>query len=97
MEEFNLTPEDIFNSTVAFTYAHSVYDNMVSMYDEIMGKKAVCAVINKEIHMPQPSGKDVDLPYKVMLVMFIDLIKCYQGMFPGLVHTARQAMEVRGA
>lgn len=80
MEEFNFTPEEVYNSIVAFAHAHSVYDEMVSLYDEIMKKDAVCAVIDKEIHMPQPGGKDVDLPYKVMLVMFIDLIKCYQGM-----------------
>ena len=78
--EFNFTPEEVYNSKVAFLHAHAVYDEMLTRYDEIMADEKVCAIIDKEIHMPQPSGKDVDLPYKVMLVMFIDLIKCYQGM-----------------
>ena len=58
----------------------SVYNEMVAVYDSTMLNNALCKVIDSEIHMPQPSGKDVEIPYKVMLVMFIDLIKCYQGM-----------------
>ena len=78
--EFNFTPEEIYSSKVAFLQARSVYDEMVALYDDVMANKAVCAIIDREIRMPQLGGKDVDLPYKVMLVIFIDLIKCYQNM-----------------
>ena len=36
--------------------------------------------IDQEIHMPQPRGKDVDINNKVLMVLFIDLLKCYQNM-----------------
>ena len=78
--EFNFTPEEIANSKMAFASAYKVYKQMLSVYDDIMANKEVCKVINKEIRMPQPNGKDVDMQYKVILVFFIDLIKCYQNM-----------------
>lgn len=78
--DYNFTPEEIITSKNAFSNARHVYDEMLALYDKIMANKSVCSVINKEIRMPQPNGKDVDIPYKVMLVMYIDLIKCYQNM-----------------
>lgn len=57
-----------------------IYTEMVSVYNTIMSNNDLCGVINTEIHMPQPSGKDVEITYKVLLVLFIDFIKCYQGM-----------------
>lgn len=78
--EFDFTPEEVYSSKVAFAPALAVYEKMLPLYDRIMENDAVTAIINTEIRMPQPNGKDVDLPYKVMLVMYIDLIKCYQNM-----------------
>lgn len=78
--EFNFTPEEVRDAKLAFASAYKVYKEMISMYDDIMANKEVCKVINKEIRMPQPNGKDVDMQYKVVLVFFIDLIKCYQNM-----------------
>lgn len=78
--DFNFTAEEIRDSKMAFASAYKVYKEMLSVYDDIMANNEVCKVINKEIRMPQPNGKDVDMQYKVILVFFIDLIKCYQNM-----------------
>lgn len=67
-------------SNTTYSDLQHVFEEMASVYDSILPDKSLCHVIDTEIHMPQPSGKDVDIPYKVMLVMFIDLLKCYQGM-----------------
>ncbi|MBQ9201295.1 MAG: hypothetical protein IJ154_02840 [Bacteroidales bacterium] len=64
----------------AFSGLQHVYTEMVSVYNTIMANNNLCGVINAEIHMPQPNGKDVEISYKVLLVLFIDFIKCYQGM-----------------
>lgn len=64
----------------AYSDLQHVYTEMVSVYNTIMSNKDLCGVINTEIHMPQPSGEDVEISYKVLLVFFIDFIKCYQGM-----------------
>lgn len=74
------TAEEIINSTLAFSYILRIFEEMINVYDEIIANEEVCSIINREIHMPQPSGKDVDLPYKVILVIFIDLVKCYHNM-----------------
>ena len=78
--EFEFTPEEIRDSKIAFASAYKIYKEMLTVYDDIMANKDVCKVINNEIRMPQPNGKDVDLQYKVVLVFFVDLIKCYQNM-----------------
>lgn len=65
---------------VAFSDLQHVYNEMTSVYNTIMSNNDLCGVIDTEIHMPQPSGKDVEISYKVLLVIFIDFIKCYQGM-----------------
>lgn len=67
-------------SLATYLDLQQVFKEMVSVYDCILPNESLCKVIDTEIHMPQPNGKDVEIPYKVMLVMFIDLIKCYQGM-----------------
>ena len=64
----------------AYSALQHVYTEMVSVYNTIMSNKDLCGVINTEIHMPQPSGEDVEISYKVLLMFFIDFIKCYQGM-----------------
>jgi len=80
MEEFNFTPEEVRASKTAFLHARYVYDEMISLYEAILKNTEVCSIIDKEIHMPGPAGKDADINYKVMMVMFIDLIKCFQNM-----------------
>lgn len=75
MESSFTTPDGLL-----FTSLAEVYHEMLSVYNEIIANKGVCSVIAKEIRMPQPNGKDVDNQYKVLLVLFIDLVKCYQNM-----------------
>lgn len=67
-------------SIATYLDLQQVFKEMVSVYDCILPNESLCEIIDTEIHMPQPNGKDVEISYKVMLVMFIDLIKCYQGM-----------------
>lgn len=67
-------------SGVAYSDLQHVYNEMVSVYNSVMSNNGLCGVIDTEIHMPQPSGEDVEISYKVLLVIFIDFIKCYQGM-----------------
>lgn len=67
-------------ATGVYAFAKLVYDKMLLLYDRIIKNRPICDVIDQEIHMPQPSGKDVDLQYKIVLVFCIDLIKCYQNM-----------------
>ncbi len=73
-KEENVSPYDV------YLHAKQVYDKMLPLINGIMAERNVCRIIDQEIHMPQPNGKDVDINYKVLMVLFIDLIKCYHYM-----------------
>lgn len=72
--------DQLLDSTRAFSSAYMVYDEMLKVFKEIRGNKEICSVLRKEIHMPTPQKKDVDTELKVILVFYIDCVKCLQNM-----------------
>lgn len=72
--------DQLLDSTKAFVPAYMVYEEMLKVYNEVRANKDLCAVLRKEIHMPNPSKKDVGIEIKVILVFYIDFVKCLQNM-----------------
>lgn len=72
--------DQLLDSTRAFSSAYMVYDEMLKVFKEVRGNKEICSVLRKEIHMPTPQKKDVDTELKVILVFYIDYVKCLQNM-----------------
>ena len=72
--------DQLLDSTRAFAPAYQVYDEMLRVFKEVRGNKEICSILRKEIHMPNPQKKDVNIELKVILVFYIDLVKCFQNM-----------------
>ena len=72
--------DQLLDSTRAFLPAYMVYDEMLRVFKEVRGNKDICSILRKEIHMPTPQKKDVDIELKVILVFYIDFVKCLQNM-----------------
>ena len=72
--------DQLLDSTRAFVPAYMVYDEMLKVFKEVRGNKEICSILRKEIHMPTPTKKDVDTELKVILVFYIDFVKCLQNM-----------------
>ena len=72
--------DQLLDSTRAFVPAYMVYDEMLKVFKEVRGNKEICSILRKEIHMPTPTKKDVGIELKVILVFYIDCIKCLQNM-----------------
>lgn len=81
MDLLNKYPIDqILDSTKAFAPSQLIYNEMLGVYKEILANKTLCGVLRKEIHMPNPSKNDVGIELKVILVLYIDFVKCFQNM-----------------
>ena len=72
--------DQLLDSTRAFLPAYMVFDEMLKVFKEVRGNKEICSILRKEIHMPTPTKKDVDTELKVILVFYIDFVKCLQNM-----------------
>jgi hypothetical protein len=72
--------DQLLDSTKAFIPAYTVFDEMLKVYTEVRANKELCSVLRKEIHMPTPSKKDVGIDIKVILLFYVDLVKCLQNM-----------------
>ena len=70
----------LLDSTRAFVSAYMVYDEMLKVFKEVRGNKEICSILRKELHMPTPTKKDVVTELKVILVFYIDCVKCLQNM-----------------
>lgn len=58
--------------------------NLSYIYTSILKNNDLCTFLDREITMPQPKGKDLTLAYKVMMIIYIDLLKCYINMGHGI-------------
>lgn len=67
-------PEDSFNEL------DMVFQDMQSVYDAILEDNGLCSVIDEEARFHQPDGKEVDIPFKVIFILYIDFLKCYLNM-----------------
>lgn len=74
------TEDDKLSASDVFQRARNVYDDIKALCNYIIGDEYICDIINGEIHMPQPDGKDLDIEIKIIAVVFIDLLKCYHNM-----------------
>ena len=72
--------DQLLDSTRAFLPAYMVFDEMLKVFKEVRGNKEICSILRKEIHMPTPTSKDVGIELKVILVFYIDCVKCLQNM-----------------
>ena len=72
--------DQLLDSTKAFVPAYTVFEEMLKVYKEVRANKDLCSVLRKEIHMPNPRKEDVGIELKVILVFYIDFVKCLQNM-----------------
>ena len=72
--------DQVLESTKSFIPAYTVFDEMLKVYSDVRANKDLCAVLRKEIHMPNPAKKDVGIDSKVLLIFYVDLVKCLQNM-----------------
>lgn len=83
--------DQILESTREFSSAYLLFNEMLGVYDAIRGNKELCSILRKEIHIPTPQKKDVGIETKVLLVMYIDFVKCLQNMGHEIDFTKRDS------
>lgn len=80
MDFDNLTQEYVDELNKEYYPSYLVYLEMKELYDIILSSPTLKESIKKGITFPTPSADDVDIQQKVMLIIIIDLIKCFHNM-----------------
>lgn len=70
----------VLDSTKAFASAQEIFFEMRNINKDILKNKELCDTLRKEIHMPNPKKADLGIVLKVILVFYIDFVKCLQNM-----------------
>ena len=63
-----------------FEELSDVMESMECLYESILSDGNTCKTIDEEIRFTQPSGDDVAIDMKVLMVIYYDIVKCFHNM-----------------